>query len=342
MGKKIALAFLVVCLILGGIGLYVYQHIYSSNFDVGKGRSEAYVYVPTGADFEEVMAILIDSGFVIDEAGFRATAELKKYTEYVKAGRFKLETGMTNNEAINSLRSQNIPVDVTFNNISTFSKLAGVLSTQLEPDSATFMQAFTNSDLRSKYGFEEASYSAMFIPNTYEMYWNRRAEDFIERMAKEFRTAWNSERKSKAKAMGLSQSEVSTLASIVEAETKEIDEMPKVAGLYLNRLDIGMRLQADPTVKYALNDPTIKRIYEVDLKVESPYNTYLYAGLRPGPIAFPSIRAIDAVLNAKEHGYLYMCARPDYSGYHNFAKTLRQHNQNGAKYHAFLRKEGIR
>jgi UPF0755 protein len=182
----------------------------------------------------------------------------------------------------------------------------------------------------------------MFIPNTYEFYWNTSAEKFVEKMAEEYKNFWNEDRKAKAEKMGLTQSEVSTLASIVEQETQKNDEKARIAGVYINRINIGMPLQADPTVVFAVGDFTIKRVLNSHLRIDSPYNTYLYAGLPPGPICIPSVSSIDGVLNYEKHNYLYFCAKEDFSGYSNFASTLSQHNVNAQKYHRALRKAGIR
>ena len=233
-------------------------------------------------------------------------------------------------------------VKVTFHNISRLSQLAALVSKQIEADSAQLMAAFYNPEFLKETGLKKNTVQAIFIPNTYELYWNTSGDQFVTRMLQESRHFWNVSNKEKAKKLKLSRVEVSTLASIVEAETKKSDEMPKVAGLYLNRLTIGMRLQSDPTVVFALNKPGIHRVYYADLKIESPYNTYIHTGLPPGPIGFPSTTALNAVLNQFESNYIYMCAKPDYSGYHNFANSYAKHQKNARIYRAFLKREGIR
>jgi len=228
-----------------------------------------------------------------------------------------------------------------FNNIRTLEQFSGRISEQIEADSIEIIKFLSKKENISKYGFNNATIVSLFIPNTYEIYWNISVANFVERMAKEYKKFWNYYRKQKAKNMSLSQSEVSTLASIVEEETIKNDEKSRVAGVYVNRLKKRMRLQADPTIKFALKDFSIKRILKRHLKVESDYNTYTNSGLPPGPINIPSISSIDAVLNYEKHTYYYFCAKEDFSGYHNFAKTLRQHNSNARKYQKELGKKRI-
>jgi UPF0755 protein len=233
-------------------------------------------------------------------------------------------------------------VGVTFNNLRTREDLAGKISRYLQTDSLSIINLFYNEALIQRFGFTPQTFKAMFIPNTYEFYWTTNALGFAERMKSEYDRFWNKQRLEKAHFAGLNQVEVIILASIVQAETAKTDELSRVAGLYINRLKRGQLLQADPTVKYALGNFGLKRILNVHLEVESPYNTYKYAGLPPGPINFPEISTIDAVLNYEHHDYLYMCAKEDFSGYHNFAKTLNQHNLNALKYQKALNENGIR
>jgi UPF0755 protein len=341
--KKIIIALVVLVLVGVGITAYqLYKTIKSPNVQI-PDTEDQYFYIRTGASFEEVKQLLLNEGYLINENTFTWVAEKKKYIQNIKPGRYRLKEGMSNNELVNLLRSgRQVPVQVTFNTIRTLHELAGKVSSQLEVDSLSLDSALTDKELMQHYGFDETTFISMFIPNTYEFYWNTNGEEFIDRMAQEFKRFWTDVRIQKAKEIGLSQSEVATLASIVQQETFRADEMPKVAGLYLNRLERGMKLQADPTVKYAVGDPSLKRIYFKHLEVESPYNTYKVKGLPPGPIAVPERTALDAVLNAGDHNYYYMCAKPDYSGYHEFARTLAQHNRNRAKYIQFLRREGVR
>jgi len=240
------------------------------------------------------------------------------------------------------LRSGNQqPVQVTFNNLRFISELAGAVSKYIQPDSVELLKKFTDPATFEKYGFTESTFHCMFIPNTYEFYWTTTADQFLERMSMEYKHFWNEERRNKATKLGLTPEEVMTVASIVQEESNKKDEKPIIAGLYLNRIKRGMPLQADPTVKFALGNFRIKRVLKSHLEVESPYNTYKYPGLPPGPINFPEIGSINAVLNAAKTPYIYMCAREDFSGYHNFAKTLSAHNENARKYREALDAQDI-
>jgi len=333
-------------LLIGGaasiIGYKYYRYVTAPNISQAL-PNDGYFYIPTGANFETVVELLKGEQLLLAEASFRWVSDQKNYTKNIKPGRYKLSPGMNNNELVNLLRSgAQKPVNIAFHSIKTLPQLAGVVSRNIEADSTEIANYILADSVASYYGFNEHTFISMFIPNTYEFYWNTSAEEFVARMAKEFKQFWTTERVALAKQQGLSQSEVSTLASIVQAETIKQDEMPVVAGLYINRLNKGIRLQADPTVKYAVGDPSLKRIYFKHLKVDSPYNTYIHKGLPPGPIAVPEQQALLAVLHAENHNYIYMCAKPDYSGYHNFSTTLQQHNVYRGKYIQFLRKEGIR
>ncbi len=323
-------------------GYHFYSYIYLSNVDIEK-ESVLFV-IPTGSDYEFVSNSLITEGIIKNQESFDWVSHQKKYTQNVKPGRYKIENNWSNSDLINHLRlaGNSVPVKVTFHNISRLTQLAGIVSQQIEADSTELMHAFLDPEWLKEKGLTKETAQAVFIPNTYEVYWNTSGKQFTIRMYQEFDRFWTVERKALAKQIGLSPVKVSNLASIVEAETKKTDEMPKVAGLYLNRLKIGMRLQSDPTVVFAINRKNVHRVYTADLKVESPYNTYIHAGLPPGPVGFPSKKALLAVINPYESSYLYMCAKPDYSGYHNFAKSYSQHQKYAAQYHRFLRKEGIR
>jgi UPF0755 protein len=260
----------------------------------------------------------------------------------VYAGRYELDSSMNNNEIIDKLRAgYQDPVKVIFNSIRTPEQLAGRISMQIEADSVDLVELFYNDSLIQNLGLKQETFTSIFLPNTYEFWWNTSAESFVKRMYKEYQRFWNEERKEKASKLNLTPEEVTTLASIVDEETYYNSEMPRVAGLYINRLRKRMHLQADPTLKFALGDFSIKRVLNVHKQIDSPYNTYRRYGLPPGPISIPSISAIDAVLNYESHSYLYMCAKPDFSGYHNFAKTLSQHNINAREYQRALNKERI-
>lgn len=338
--KRIAiLLFLLALISLSLIAFLKYQKVvFASNVNTGSEKNID-LYIPSNTTFDDVVDLLSLTGSVTNMKSFIWLANKKGYTTNVKSGRYTLKTGMSNNELINILRAgRQTPVNITFNNIRTCEELAGQLSKRLEPDSTQFLHALKDAQLLQSIGFDPSTVLAMIIPNTYQMYWNTTADGFITRMHKEYQLFWNNNRTVRTEESGLSKLEISILASIVDEETIKEDEKPIVAGLYINRLKKGMLLQADPTIKFVIGDFTVKRILTRDLKIDSPYNTYIYAGLPPGPIRMPSISGIDAVLNHEKHSYLYMCAKDDFSGYHNFARTLEQHNQNAAKYRKALRK----
>ncbi|KUK77305.1 MAG: Aminodeoxychorismate lyase, partial [Proteiniphilum acetatigenes] len=273
---------------------------------------------------------------------FRFLAERMNYPGSVKSGRYAIREGMTMPDVIRMLRSGNqAPLNITFNNIRTPEDLAGRLSGQLMIDSLTLLETLRDHTVAEKLGFNNETILAMFIPNTYEVYWDMNAEELMQRMKKEYERFWNDNRRKKAEERGLSPVEIAILASIVEEEATYADEYPIVAGLYLNRLKKGMRLEADPTVKFAVGDFSLRRILYKHLEVESPYNTYKREGLPPGPIRIPSIAAIDATLSAQQHNYLFMCAKDDLSGRHNFAVTHAEHMRNAARYQRALNQRGI-
>jgi len=324
------------------IGYSFYQRIYSDNVSL-TGKDTTYLFIPTGSTIEDVYRILFDNNYIVNKKSLQWVAEKKNYKKHVKPGRYLLSKKMSNNDLINLLRSgEQMPVNLTFNNIRTKEQLAGCVAAQIETDSVSLAKLLNDKEYVAKFGFNTNTIISLFIPNTYEFYWNTTAEQFIDRMAKEYKKFWNETRMSKAKEIGLSQSQVSTLASIVQAEqSKYNDEKATIAGLYINRINIGMLLQADPTVVFAIGNFEMQRVKTSDLAYDSPYNTYIYAGLPPGPISIPEISSIDAVLNYQKHNYLYMCAKEDFSGYHNFSTNLKQHNLYAHKYQAALRKRGI-
>lgn len=339
--KKLIFLIIFIAILVGGIYAYlVYNKIYNPNIIFNKDKE--YVYIPTGSDFDDVVYILENQHIVKDVNTFKWVAEKKKYIEKVKSGKYKLRANMSNNDIVDLLRSGvQEPINISFNNVRTIEQLAGRITNNIEADSAKFVELLNNNEFISHYGFTQNTIISMFIPNTYELYWNTTNEDLFKRMAKEYKHFWNDERKEKAKQLRLSQSQVSTLASIVQMETVKNDEKSIVAGVYLNRLKRGWPLQADPTVIYAMGDFSIKRVLKEYLSVDSPYNTYKYKGLPPGPITIPEISSINAVLNYKNHDYMFFCAKEDFSGYHNFAKTLRQHNINAKKFQRALNKRKI-
>ena len=320
------------------IALNAYKNIYKPNIN----EHSHYLYIPTGSDYSSIIQILERDSILKDIRSFKWLAEKKNYPNHVYPGRYRLDSLMNNNDLIDKLRSGfQDPVKVVFNSIRTREQLAGKISKQIEPDSLTLIKLLYNDSLITEYGLIQETFTCIFLPNTYEFWWNTSAEKFIDRMYKEYQRFWNDERKRKAAILNLTPEEVTTLASIVDEETYYSKEMPRVAGVYINRLRRRMHLQADPTLKFALGDFSIKRVLNVHKQIDSPYNTYKRYGLPLGPISIPSISAIDAVLNYESHSYLYFCAKSDFSGYHNFAKTLSQHNINARNYQRALNKERI-
>jgi UPF0755 protein len=318
-----------------------YQRIWGASVQLDS-LDKVDFYVRSDANFDSVVKNFERLGYLKDLKDFTWVANKKNYPNHIRSGHYVLEDQMSNNALVNLLRSgKQQPVRVVFNNIRTLPELAGKVAEQLEADSMAFQQAFHNEALIEEMGYNPQTFPALFIPNTYELWWDTSPEQFVRRMQKEHERFWNDNRKRKAQKIGMSPEEVTTLAAIVDEETYRDDEMKAIAGVYINRLAKGIPLQADPTVKFAVGDVTMKRVWKKHLETDSPYNTYKYAGLPPGPIRIPSIAAIDAVLNYEDHGYYYFCAKADFSGYHVFAKTLRQHNINAQKYQRALNKRRI-
>ncbi|MCB9080680.1 MAG: endolytic transglycosylase MltG [Lewinellaceae bacterium] len=333
----LALAFLVL------VGTFLYRRLFVGAILPNTGE-EVFVKIPTNSTFEEVVTLLSAQGIIKDEALFRRLADYMKYPrDPMRAGRYKVEPGMTTVELIRLLRSgPQSPVRVVLNNERLIEEVAAKVAGFLEPDSLTLLNLLTDADYLAKIGYTPDNLMTIFIPNTYEFFWNTSPEQFMDRMIREHKAFWDkNSRLDKAKKLGLSPEEVYTLASIVEKETLRNDEKPRIAGAYLNRLRIGMRLQADPTAVFARRDFTTGRVTEFHTKFDSPYNTYLYAGLPPGPIAMASISSIDAVLNPENHQYIYFCALGDGTGYHAFAESYNQHLRNVARYKENLKERGL-
>ena len=341
--KKFIWSLVAVIFLSGAIMAFLfYGRIYQPNVALDY-QKEVFIYIPTAASFEDVLQLLIDEGIIINSSSFRWISEKKHYTKNIKSGRYLIQDGMNNNDLVNLLRSgRQTPVNVIFNNVRTKEEFAGKIANQLELDSLQILEAMLDTVFLSPLGLNAFTVSSLFIPNTYEFYWNTTVTSFLSRMLAEHHHFWNDSRQAKAKFLNLTKHEVVTLASIVEKETLQNSEQPIVAGLYLNRLKKGMKLQSDPTVIFAIGDFSIRRVLKKDLKYDSPYNTYKYKGLPIGPISLPSIRAIDAVLNYQKHDYLFMCAKEDFSGYHNFAQTALQHYANAAKYRKALNDRNIK
>ena len=319
---------------------YAYQIVYTANVDTKD--QDTYVYIPTGANYSQALDSVEATGVIIDHLSLRFMAKLMDYDELVKPGRYKLENGWGNRQLIGVLRSgQQSPVKLTFTNVRLRSQLAERLASVVEPDAAEINSLLSDPEYVKELGFDTTTIVSMFIPNTYEVYWTIKADELMQRMSAEYDKFWTEERLEKAEKLNLTQKQVSTLASIVQAETIKNDEKPRVAGVYLNRLEKGMLLQADPTVVFSVGDFTIRRVLNVHLQHDSPYNTYRYKGLPPGPINVPDISSIDAVLNAEKHSYIYFCAKEDFSGYHAFAVTQAEHQANARRFHQALNKRNI-
>lgn len=343
--RKILLAILVLSVVVGGIFAYtVYSNIFSPN--TAFENEKAYLFVSSDASFDEVMEDI--APLLKDVNSFAAVAKRKGYSSNVKPGHYAIEKGMNNNEIINSIRSKNLPVKVSFNNQERLENLAGRVAQQLEVDSLTLLNVMRDPDFLKRADLNAQTALTMYIPNSYEFFWNSSAEAFRDRMFKEYKRFWNNDRIAKARALKLTKSEVYTIASIVQKETAKVDERPRVAGVYLNRIRKGIKLDADPTVIYAVKskandwDMEIKRVLYKDLKTDSPYNTYRNAGIPPGPIFMPDISSIEAVLNAEKHDYYYFVANVERFGYHKFAKTLDQHNANSAAYRRWISQQGVK
>lgn len=332
--KVLAVVFIVFVLV-------IYIKFFTS--DTKFEKDEIYVEVPTGSTYEDVEKIL--SPLVKNMNDFEFIAKRRSYPENVKAGRFLLKKGMSAFQLVAAMR-RNVPVKLAFNNQERLENLCERLSTQIEPDTTKLLATFYDPEFLDKNGFTKQTVFAMFLPNTYEVYWNISAEKFRGRMLDEYSKFWTKERIAKAAALNLTPVQVITVASIVHKESVKKSERPTIAGVYLNRLNQGMPLQADPTVIYALklkdNDfnQVIKRVLYNDLFINSPYNTYKNTGLPPGPIAMPDVDAIDAVLNAEKHDYIYFCASVEKFGYHVFAATYEAHQVNARKYSEWLNKQG--
>ncbi len=311
--------------------------------NVRASEEPIFLYIKTGDSFDDVMRTLEENDLLIDLAAFEWVARRKKYPENVKPGRYQLNEGQSNNDIINILKSgKQTPVRVSFHFVRTIHDVAGRVSKKLELDSTELVTLFQNEDFLSKNGFEIQTAQQVLIPNTYEFWWNTRAEGFFQRMKNEYTKFWNEERTQKLTEIGLSKNEVYVLASIVQAEQLvHKSEWKRIAGLYMNRLKNNMLLQSDPTLVYAWGDFEIKRVLNKHKEIDSPYNTYRYPGLPPTPINIPEPEAIDAVLNYEKHKYLYMCAKEDFSHYHNFAETYQQHLNNAGRYQRALNKMGI-
>ncbi len=321
---------------------YFYQVFFASNFLVGKDTPYI-LEIEKGTTFKALMNQLEKEEVTSDILSFAFVSKILGYQDHIKSGRYQIMPNTNNIDVVRKLRNgSQVPVKVTFNNVRTKRDLAEKICEYLEMDSKELETKLRDPAFCREFGKDTFTIVNYFIPNTYEMYWQTDSEELLERMKKEYDIFWNQERKNKIKRINLSQDEVSVLASIVQAEARFNDEKPRIAGVYLNRLKKGIALQADPTLVFALGNFELKRVLNGHKKIDSPYNTYKYAGLPPGPINIPSIASIDAVLDAEEHEYYFFCAKEDFSGYHNFAETIREHINNAKRYQRALNKANIK
>lgn len=325
-------------LLIGGIVGAVYLYLFKSN--VPSDLKEEYLKIPSNSSFDDLVKQLNTEGVISDESSFRQWADWLGY-QNVRAGRFKIKAGWSSFDLVRHIqRSEQAAVKVVLNNERTPEQVAGKISKVLESDSAAFVQAFNDTALLESLGVSRTSLMCIFTPNTYEFYWNTEPRKFLERMVKEYKKFWNPERTAKAAAQGLTPEQAVTMASIVDGESTRKDEIPKVAGAYLNRLKQNMKLQADPTVQFALMEiertPSFRRLHNSDYLISHPYNTYMHVGLPPGPICMPSPASVEAVLNPEPHNYVFFVAKPDNSGYHNYAETYEQHLVNVKTYQTWL------
>ena len=322
------------------ISIIVYRNLFG--ISIVADRNHRIILIPTGSSYEQVMDTIESKLVIKNRKAFDWLARKKKYPLLIKPGRYLIDNNQSYNSLINLLRSgKQSPVKLTFSNVVTLNQIAGRIGKQLEADSLQIISFLSDDSNYNKDGFNKGNIVSLFIPNTYEFYWNTDSKGLYTRMLKEYRLFWNDKRLLKAKEIGLNQKEVSILASIIDDEAAKSDEKPRIAGVYLNRLKRGIPLQADPTIIFALNDNSVTRVLKKDLLVDSPYNTYKHSGLPPGPIGCATIDGIDAVLDAEIHDYLFFAARPDFSGYHNFSRTLSEHNRYALLYQKELDKRKI-
>lgn len=341
--KKVIASILLIVLISCGVGgYYAYQSIFQSKISLGDKRS-IIIYIPSGSDFNNVVQILEENNVLTNRPSFEFLAERRNYVNAIKPGKYRILSKMNNNSLIAHLKAGiQEPITIHFRGIHTNTQLVSRVFRRIEADSISLANAMRDNVFLNKYGFNATTVQAMFIPDSYEFYWNTSVDDFFDRMAKEYKTFWTQERKKKAREIGLSQSEVAILSSIVQAEQCcDNEEKKVVAGLYLNRLKKGMLLQSDPTVIFALGDFSIQRVSKKHTKVKLPYNTYVYKGLPPGPIGFSHKSSLDAVLNYDKNNFLYMCAKEDLSGKHNFTRSYNEHCNNANRYQKAMDRRGI-
>ncbi len=342
-GKRRTLIILLLVVLVGlaAVGFYFYRVIQLPNSALDDHKV---IYIPSGSTFAEVTSLLLDSGVIEDRQSFENVAQWMKYSNNVKAGKYQIDPGWSNRNLVRHLRAGNqAPVNLVINNVRTINELAGKIGRQLELDSTELVSYIMDPSTLEKYKLNANNILSLFIPNTYQLFWTTPSDELVARFEGEHNKFWTSNnRDSKAQDLGMSRAEVYALASIVEKETQLKSERARVAGLYLNRIELGMPLQADPTVVFATKKFDLRRVLNVHLKFDSPYNTYLHRGVPPGPIYMPSISSLDAVLDHEKHDYIYMCAKPDNSGTHAFAASSEQHGVHARAYRRWLDSRGIR
>ena len=337
--KKILIPLIVFSTLLSTTSVYIYQMLFSPNFLIN--QPDKMIIIEDNTDFKTLTNQLIEDTLLNDIISFSFLSKLMKYSENVKEGNYKVKMNMSNYDLISMLRSGNqTPINITFSYSRKINDLAQNISQKLKISEKELMDYIIKNGL-SNYGFDSQNIIGMFLPDTYEVYWDITPKKLLDKMKEEYDKFWNSERIRKLKRVNLSKNEVITLASIVASETNKIDEADRIAGVYINRLRKKMLLQADPTLIFAANDFSIRRVLNKHKKIKSPYNTYMNKGLPPGPIRLSPKKYIDAVLNFEDHRYIYFCAKDDFSGYHEFAITLSEHNKNARKFQRALNKRKI-
>jgi UPF0755 protein len=330
---------LIIVVSLIATGVFYYLRLFGPNVN----SKQEYLYIHTGATFNDVYNTIREEQMVNDSTTFLWAAHNMHYINNVKAGKYRLHDGMSNRKLINMLKSgTQEPVSIAIKNIRLKEDFAGFMAKKLEADSLSLIRLLDSAGYVEQFGFTTEDVYTMVLPNTYQFKWNGPARKVFSKLYTEYQKFWTPERKLKAADIKLNPVKVTILASIVDAEALHDSEMPTIAGLYLNRLKKGMKLEADPTVIFAEHDFTIHRVLRQQLAINSPYNTYMYTGLPPGPIMMPSLNAINAVLDYQHHDYLYMCAKPDFSGYTNFASTVAQHQINAHAFQEALNKRHIK
>ena len=337
--KKILISVIVFSTLLSSISVYLYQMFYSPNFLIN--QKDKFLMIEDNMNFNDVRNKLIQDTILNDVLSFSVLSKAMKYNQNIKSGAYKIKSNMSNYSLIKMLRSGNqTPINISFNHARKIEDLAKIITKDLNITNDEFME-FINNKKNNLYGFNTKNIMAMFLANTYEVYWNISIESLFNKMHSEYTKFWNKERINKSNELKMSNIDISILASIVASETLKMDEANTIAGVYINRLKKNMYLQADPTLVYAANDFSIKRVLNKHKKIASPYNTYINKGLPPGPIKLTSKKYIDAVLNYEKHKYIYFCAKDDFSGYHVFATKLSEHNKNAKKFQRALNKRKI-